>query len=197
MPMSAAGPVIGARAAATCRPRTAMTVPRMTRVAICARGRTWRAGAPSVVDRDPASGPLMARPSTRAHRRRPTNVRALESARAHRPRCSATIPHQTPPAMVTSSPGARRYEGECVTDRSRDGSPTWTHDRAHIWLPLLRDLADDAPGTRWSSRGRRRRFERCRATSIRMRLGLIPRDRAAVPRLGGRQRSPGRRRVLP
>jgi hypothetical protein len=34
-----------------------------------------------------------------------------------------------------------------VTDRSRDGgSPTWTHDRAHIWLPLLRDLAERLPG---------------------------------------------------
>ena len=33
-----------------------------------------------------------------------------------------------------------------MTDRSRDGgSPTWTHDRAHIWLPLLRDLAESLP----------------------------------------------------
>jgi hypothetical protein len=57
-----------------------------------------------------------------------------------------TIPHQTAArygGVVAGGHGAP--EEIFVTDRSRDGSPTWTHDRAHIWLPLLRDLADGLP----------------------------------------------------
>ncbi len=57
-----------------------------------------------------------------------------------------TIPHQTAARYGDVVAGGTAHtRGKFVTDRSRDGSPTWTHDRAHIWLPLLRDLAETLP----------------------------------------------------
>ncbi len=66
--------------------------------------------------------------------------------RARTTQMPSTVPHRTETAIVSASPGDGTTEEGFVTDRSRDGgSPTWTHDRAHIWLPLLRDLMETIP----------------------------------------------------